>query len=420
MRKHKRLQSNSIITKKFTYIFILALAAGLFSALQFWPAGQTADMYKSSARLLAHGDIEDDHPYSQDKTSTISFPVSELGNCVNKDACKTFCGRDENMLACVNFADKHGLISKDVARKGRKMAELGTAKGPGGCESAKTCETYCANVKNIRECVAFGKKTGMMSSVELKEAEKVITALDKGAKLPGGCTSKASCDAYCQKPENIRQCIAFAEAAGFVTAKEAAMMRKTRGVGPGGCFGKDACEKYCMAANNMEQCINFAVEHDLMPVGELAEAKKVLAALKKGVKMPNCRNKADCDVYCRKPANTKECLDFAEAAGFIDPNEAKFVRKMMEKGITSGPGGCTSNESCEAYCKQPLHMPQCLAFMKKVGISPEDLPRGKDFKRDFDSGFEPSEEFEDEDFDEEEFAPREDLEDFEGADIDDF
>ena len=71
----------------------------------------------------------------------------------------------------------------------------------------------------------------------------------------------------------------------------------------------------------------------------------------------------------------KECFDFAEAAGFIDPQEAKFVRKMMEKGITSGPGGCMSKETCEAFCKKPKNMLQCLAFMKKAGISPEDLPK---------------------------------------------
>lgn len=320
-----------------------------------------ASVAESSKRILA-------------SVSEIRFPIRELANCASKEECKAFCDLQQNMLMCVNFAEKHGFISKDEAAKGRKMAELGVSKGPGGCDSAASCDAYCRDVKNIRECVAFAKKAGMLTQAELREAEKIIGALDKGAKLPGGCASKASCDVYCQKPQHIRECIDFAEAAGFVNAKEAAMVRKTGGFGPGGCFGKGACEQYCVKQNNMQECLSFAIEYDLMSAGEKEEAVKILAALKRGVKMPNCGSMAACDEYCFSASSRMlECVEFAEAAGFMSEEEIKIARRMAELGLTSGPGGCRSMETCMSYCTNPVHLLECLNFARKMGITPQNL-----------------------------------------------
>jgi len=195
--------------------------------------------------------------------------------------------------------------------------------------------------------------------------------------LPGGCKSKAACETYCSQPKNIQQCVDFAEAAGFMTAKEAAMVRKTGGVGPGGCFGQAACETYCTNADHMAECIDFAVKYDLMPPEERDEAMKVAAALKRGVKLPGgCTNKQTCEAYCMKPENMAGCLDFAETAGFISQEEAAIARKMMSKGITSGPGGCRSSESCEAYCTNPKNILECMAFAARHGIKPDDFKKG--------------------------------------------
>jgi len=106
----------------------------------------------------------------------VAFPVAELGNCANKEECKTYCDDVENIAVCVGFAERHGL----------------------------------------------------MSGEELQEAKQVVQALSQGAALPGGCRSKAECDAYCQVGSNIEECIAFAEAAGFLTGEELQEAKQSR------------------------------------------------------------------------------------------------------------------------------------------------------------------------------------------------
>lgn len=312
----------------------------------------------------------------------VQYPIAELGNCENQKECELYCEKPENMLSCVNFAEKNGFIDSEKAEKGRKMAELGIAAGPGNCRSQKECETYCENPNNIRECVIFAKNFNLMDSKELEEAEKILGALEKGAKLPGNCGNKKSCEAYCENPDHLEECVAFAEQAGFMKPEEAEMVRKTGGKGPGDCRGKEQCENYCQESSHMEECINFGIEHNLIPENEREGALKAAEALKRGVKMPNCRGKQECESYCQKPENAKECLDFAEAAGFMNPEESAQARKMMETGLTGGPGGCKSKEECEEFCRQPENTETCLDFAAKSGMMPpEESERIKNIMR---------------------------------------
>src|SRR3989344_2771511 len=73
--------------------------------------------------------------------STITFPVSELGNCKDKKACHAYCDDLAHVTECVAFAESHGLMSTDEARQARKFSRLG-GKGPGGCTSKDSCESY--------------------------------------------------------------------------------------------------------------------------------------------------------------------------------------------------------------------------------------------------------------------------------------
>src|SRR3989344_745385 len=149
----------------------------------------------------------------------ITYPVVELENCKSREACETFCEKDENILPCVAFAESHGLMTAEEASMARKLAEVGITSGPGGCRGQTECETYCDRQENMKECIVFAKDNGLMPPEELAEAEKVLAALEKGAKLPGNCANKGDCEEYCQDPDNFQECIAFAEAAGFLTGE---------------------------------------------------------------------------------------------------------------------------------------------------------------------------------------------------------
>lgn len=299
----------------------------------------------------------------------IVFPVSELGNCKNKDACQAYCEKPENIKTCVNFAEKHNLISKKEAQKARKFAEMG--KGPGGCKGKKSCESYCDDVKNISECVAFAEKNGLLPPEELAEAKKVQQALAKGAKMPGGCRNKDECENYCENPENLNameECVAFAEAAGFMDPEELEEIRRIMplmksGQMPGGCRTKDQCEDYCEDEKNFEECVAFAEKAGFISGEELEMAKKT------GGKGPGgCRGKEQCDAFCEDEKNFEVCLSFAEKYDLISEEEAEMARKTGGKG----PGGCKGQEECEEFCQNPENQEVCFSFAKEHGLLSEE------------------------------------------------
>ena len=194
--------------------------------------------------------------------STVTFPVPELGNCKNKEACHAYCDDLAHVNECVAFAESHDLMSADEARGAREFARIG-GKGPSGCTSRDSCEDYCEDPAHIRQCLDFAKQAGLMDEHELQEAEKVAAYLEDGGAMPGECRGERECKAYCESGEHMEECAEFAIKAGFMSEKDAEIFRKTGGKGPGGCRGKE-CESYCEDESHRDECVAFALEHDLM------------------------------------------------------------------------------------------------------------------------------------------------------------
>lgn len=170
-------------------------------------------------------------------TPKISYPVAELGNCADKAACKAYCDKPANVDACLSFAEKNNLMSKEEIKTAKSFKKTGMT-GPGGCKGKDECKTYCNGPDHIDECVAFAEKNGMMSSGQLDEAKKVRGAIAKGIKPPA-CGGKEACDAYCSSPEHVEECVTFGEAAGIISKEGAEMIRKGGGVGGGSSNGPD-------------------------------------------------------------------------------------------------------------------------------------------------------------------------------------
>ncbi len=253
----------------------------------------------------------------------IVYPLAELSGCKNETECRAFCDKPGNITSCVNFAEKHDLISSEKADVARKFSAIG-GKGPGGCSGQDSCESYCDDINNMNECLSFAEKSGLMPPKELEEAKKVQSALAKGVKLPGGCRNKDSCETYCESSDNMKECLTFAEAAGFI------------------------------------------------PPDELVDAKKVLVAIERGVKPPPCRGKERCDAYCSEPGNFEQCISFAEAAGFVSAEDAQMARKTGGKG----PGNCRGREECEKFCEDEANGETCFSFAKEHGLISEEELKG--------------------------------------------
>ena len=311
----------------------------------------------------------------------IQFPVKELGNCQDKSSCKSYCDKPENAKACVNFAEKNNLMSKEEVETAKKFIAAGN-KGPGGCSGKNECETYCNNIDHIDECVAFGEKNNLMPPEELKEAKMVQSAIKRGVKPPA-CNGKKACDTYCESPNNMEECIAFGAEAGFIQGKELEDAQKMltaikKGVKPLPCKGKEACDTYCSSPDNIEACMTFAQAAGFMTPEEAQNSEKMITAVRKGVKPPNCNGKEACDTYCAEDAHIEECINFSIAAGFMDEKDAEMAKKTKGKG----PGGCKGREECEAFCNNPDNQETCFNFAKDNSMmSEEDLKRMEEGKR---------------------------------------
>ena len=303
--------------------------------------------------------------------SDIQYPVPELGNCTSEANCRSYCDKPQNTEACLAFAEKNNLMSSEELAMAKKFSAAGD-KGPGGCTGKDSCETYCNDISHIEECITFAEENDFLPPEELKEAQKVRDAIRRGAKPPA-CGSKKACDSYCEAPEHMEECVAFAAEAGLMEGKEKEDAQKMlqaikRGFKPPPCRGKEACDAYCQQPDNMEACMTFAVEAGFMPESEKEDAQKMLSAIKKGIKPPNCRGREECDSYCQSDEHFEECTEFAAAAGFMSEKDAEMARKTKGKG----PGGCKGKEECEAFCNNKDNQEICFKFAEENGMIPEE------------------------------------------------
>lgn len=212
----------------------------------------------------------------------ITFPIPELGNCTDQNACKAYCDIAANQQACLSFAQAHGLMKADEVSRARKMIQATQNGGPGGCTTKDACESYCSNSAHMSECIAFAEKNGLIQGKELEQAKKVLPLMQSG-QAPGGCTTKDACEAYCSDSSHTTECVNFAEKAGFISSEEAAIVRKTGGKGPGGCTSKESCDTFCNQKENQQACFNFAKEHDLIPADQLKQMEEGTARLRVGL-----------------------------------------------------------------------------------------------------------------------------------------
>lgn len=272
----------------------------------------------------------------------ITFPIPELGNCRDKNECRAYCSDSGHMQACIEFAEKHGLMNREEAAHARRFSgRLSSGEGPGGCRSPRDCEAFCSSIENIETCVRFAEEQGF-AAPHLEEGKKLLTYIESGGKLPGGCDSKESCERYCGDFRHAEECFEFARRAGITQVREEV---------PGRAEGR--------------------FEGGIPP----GQFQKFLELVKRGETPGGCRSKDECEVYCRTGDHFEECIAFGEKIGFVDREHGEQLRKLGGKG----PGGCDSPQSCEAYCNEPTHHEACFKFAEEHGLIPEEeLKRAKE------------------------------------------
>lgn len=317
----------------------------------------------------------------------IAYPVAELGNCKDEQSCKSYCDKPDNYSQCFAFAKKNNLLEGPLADKDadelQEFAKVLKKGGPGGCKDQISCESYCNDISNMDTCLAFAEKHNLVKNEDLQEMRKVKQAIDKGAIPPGGCKNKDQCESYCQDASHIKECIAFAETAGFMPPEELARAKKAmefmaKGETPGGCRGEKECKAYCDDESHFNDCIAFAEKAGFMSSEELAMAKKT------GGKGPGgCRGR-ECENFCNQDGNIEVCTNFAVEHGLMSPEEAEIGRKTGGKG----PGNCRGRDQCENFCKDQANQEVCFKFASDHGlVREEDKQRIEEGKQKMREGF---------------------------------
>ncbi len=194
------------------------------------------------------------------KDSGVPFP----GNCNTREKCVKYCEELENGLECVDFAEAAGFISADAAAQARKYIPL-ILQGvtPGKCDTKEKCEAYCQESAHALECMEFAVEYEILPPDELEILKKILPFMRAGT-MPGGCTSKDECEAYCTDGDHFEECIDMGLAIGVIRPEEVELMRKSGGKGPGGCRSREACEAFCTQPENQKECIAFAVKIGVM------------------------------------------------------------------------------------------------------------------------------------------------------------
>ena len=307
----------------------------------------------------------------------IVHPVHELDDCRDESECRAFCDSRDNLgrvKACVEFAKKHNLLAPDELKEAEYyVLTLGVTNGPGGCKNQKECNTYCEDTDHLTECLDFAEEHGIRSREEIADGRKLAVVLKGGGKLPGGCKEKKACEAYCEESSHMKECVDFAEKAGFISGEEVALARKIIPLlekgerTPGNCARKSACEIYCEDVSHIDECIAFAEKTGLIPAEELADAKKFAPYIKRGETPGGCTRKDSCEAYCSDTAHFEECVLFAEKAGLMSKEDIDLARKVNG----TGPGGCKSKNECEEFCINPENQETCINFAQEHGLTEE-------------------------------------------------
>ncbi|OGZ78720.1 MAG: hypothetical protein A2358_02875 [Candidatus Staskawiczbacteria bacterium RIFOXYB1_FULL_37_44] len=320
----------------------------------------------------------------------VNYPIAALGNCDFKQACHDYCNKEENHLACIEFAKNKEIYSDEKAdrmanmEKFKRGMESAFEDTPGGCVSPRECDAYCRIEEHLDECLNYSVKIGHATQ---EEADKIREKANKGG--PGGCKSKETCKGYCTMPEHFDECANFlvedgklsAEDAKFaaeamreaeefknqkpaeVNQKKAAEILKI-GSGPGGCVNVEECSKFCSGPEHMDECLAFAQKNNLIAPENLEKAKKLMAAGGPG----GCRGQTECKAYCNQEEHSQECMDFSLKNGTMTQGQydkMNKLRNMMEKTSqpqAARPGGCKTDEECNKYCTDSSRIEECIDY----------------------------------------------------------
>lgn len=186
----------------------------------------------------------------------ITFPIAELGNCVNLNECKTYCDDMAHQDACISFAKKHGFYKAQEA-KTRQNEILALAKVELGCDNESACKEFCGNQENWQKCGDFARKHGLGSGPKSPQEDSRKVEMLLKAKQFLGCDSYEACKAICTQPVNRQKCEDFARQMSYSKNQGPVSGKAYENASSRASFCRQYPEKCQNTLPNREMCQNL-------------------------------------------------------------------------------------------------------------------------------------------------------------------
>ena len=249
---------------------------------------------------------------SSEGTSSVAFPIAELGNCSSISECKEYCNDPINKDICIAYAKEKGFYNEEKLES-KKDEILQKAASELGCTTKEECKEMCALEENLEKCSSFAKKYSLPGG---KNTNSESASTLKKAQASLGCTTKESCKAVCELEENVTKCSEFAKVNNLSGG-----VKKT---GPGGCTSEETCKAYCEKDENRSVCSEYGFIKKKSFVGpggcSTAEACKTYCL----------ENPTECQAFDTKRKEEKEKIEADKETEVANEEEKETEHKDIE------------------------------------------------------------------------------------------
>lgn len=271
-----------------------------------------------------------ENPEQIAKKYGVTFPIADLGGCVDYSSCRVYCEDPVNHSTCIDFAKKKGFYKEESIQE--KSSVIASARKELGCDSEISCREFCGSQSNWEKCGEFAKRHKINGghTEDLKKAE----ILEK-AKVELGCSSHEECMSFCHEEANRQKCSDFAKKTGLRGGEHR--------VGPGGCNSEETCRTFCSDPNNFQECSKFGGGIEGSSGG--------------GFHGPGgCNSEDSCRAYCEKNPQDCKIITSGEHGGAQDPRRAseeyaKYCRENPERCATGAQGPFRNKDAREEFEK---------------------------------------------------------------------
>lgn len=195
----------------------------------------------------------------------------------------------------------------------------------------------------------------------------------------GNCSSQKSCFNYCEESQHIPACWSYGkyvlhkQVLGEQTTSDEEFRKKHQLVFPitdlGNCNSITECKAYCDNKDHQDTCIAFAKKKGfykeppkVSKEQSASESARQTALIQAAKQQLGCTSMDECRALCQNPDNKEKCEAFTKNNGLSKPPVSQQnITDLVQKAKTEL--GCTSQESCRAYCEQ--NKEKCATFTRK-------------------------------------------------------